>query len=60
MTVSFGSAAVAARGCNQLIDGRSNNDAAQGDAQHNKYDDLHLSSFTSAPQLGYEQIEAIE
>ena len=44
----------------QLIYGRSQNDAAKGNAQHDHYNDLHLSSHSSAPPLGYEQIEAIE
>lgn len=44
----------------QLIHGRSQNDAAKGDAEHDQNDDLHLSSLLSAPLTGYEQIEAIE
>ena len=44
----------------QLINGRSQNDAAKGDAQHDHYYDLHLSSLPSAPHSEYEQIEAIE
>ncbi|MEO9791347.1 MAG: hypothetical protein ABJ320_19330 [Lentilitoribacter sp.] len=44
----------------QLIYGRSQNDAAKGNAQHDHYNDLHLSSHSSAPSLEYEQLEAIE
>ena len=45
---------------NQLINRRSQNDSANGNAQHDHHDDLHLSSLSGAPHSEYEQIEAIE
>ncbi len=47
-------------GTDQLINGRSQNNAANGNAQHDHHDDLHLSSLSGAPHTEYEQIEAIE
>lgn len=44
----------------QLINRRPQNDAADGNAQHDHHDDLHLSSLSGAPHTEYEQIEAIE